>query len=290
MFKTEISVIIPVFRIRNYLRPCIESVLMQDFDLPFNIMLIETGSDDGSDAICHEYEMKYPGKVYHFHYDKNVGISFARNLGILHANGKYIAFVDGDDVLKKGFLSRLYHQMENDTDLQVIFGGYDFLYDDGMTKKARSPIFYGNGKRALRTFYKSYAFYRGYCWGGLFKRDFLLLNHLCFDCEMKLYEDMLFLYEALYLANKVSFNDESLYLYRKHDGSTMAIHHDWLDYHLKCLKKFQSFLKSDKASIRYFSKPTKALKRQLKLDCWASSMQGTNPKKLYRQTIRKFKR
>ncbi len=290
MFKTEISVIIPVYRVKEYLSECIESALMQDFQLPYNIILVETGSDDGSDEICKSYEMKYPGKVYHFHYEKNCGISFARNLGLLHANGKYVTFLDGDDFLKQDFLSKLYSDIEKDPELQICFSGYDFFYQDGTMKKARCPSFEGNGKKALKLFYKSYDFYRGYCWGGLFKRDFLLLNHLHFDCDMKLYEDMLFMYESLYSAYKVHFDDSEMYLYRQHDGSTMKMNRDWLGYHKRCLCVFRSFLKSDDSSVRYFSKPSKALKKQLKLDCQVSCPDRRSARKTYGKTLRELKR
>lgn len=290
MFKTEISIIIPVYRLKNYLAKCLDSILAQDFTLPFNVILVETNSDDGSDIICQEYEKKHVGKIYHFHYDSYYGISVARNLGLLHANGTYVSFVDGDDELQPYFLSNLYEQIKRDSNLQVVYGGYQLLFEDGQKKNVKSPSFIGDGKKALKRFYKSFDFYRGYCWGGLLKREFLLLNHLSFDSEMKLYEDMLFMYQTLYDASYVYYCDTPLYLYRQHSSSTMRTNKNWLSYHLKCLTKFKSYIHLNKNLSSYFSKVSPALKKQLKLDCSASnSSYSLSTRKLYKKAVRYLK-
>jgi glycosyltransferase involved in cell wall biosynthesis len=290
MFKTEISIIIPVYRVKEYLEECLKSVLAQDFELPFNILLIETGSDDGSDEICQRYESMYPGKVYWFHYEINQGISYARNLGILHANGKYISFVDGDDLLEPDYLTGLYSSLKKDNELQIIFGGYHFL-SDGTKKKAKYPSFEGRGRDALIRFLGHAEYYRGYCWGGLFSRNFLLQNHLMFDCDMRLYEDMLFLYKTLFCAYKVNFNKDGGYLYRQHSSSTMKTNKDWLGYHLKCLERFKMYSHQDEKLQSLLSKPSKAIRKQLKLDCRVSNdIYSKTEKQLYSETLKKFKR
>lgn len=92
----EISVIIPVYNVEQYLRQCIESVVHQTFrDL--EILLIDDGSTDSSAAICREYEQQDPRiKVIQ---KKNGGLSDARNAGLDAATGRYIGFVDSDDYI-----------------------------------------------------------------------------------------------------------------------------------------------------------------------------------------------
>ncbi len=288
MHKTVLSIVIPVYRVKDYLEECIQSVLQQDFSEPFRIILLETGSDDGSDEICRIYQERYPDKIDWFHYDENKGISFARNLGILHSMGEYVSFVDGDDILKPCFLSSLYKKAKEDESLQIVFSGYEFLRSSGEVKKAKNVHFDGRGKDALLSFYRRCDFYRGYCWGGIFKREFLLQNHLFFDCDMKMYEDMLFLYRALYEANHVLFMAKPNYSYRQHASSTMASSKDWLHPHLLCLEKFHAFLSLQNPEFLKKMTVSRALKKQIRLDC-RKSCPKTTYKKTYKSTMKKLK-
>ena len=89
-----ISVIVPVYRAEKFLDACVESVLSQTFT-DWELLLIEDGSPDGSGALCDEYAAKDP-RVRAFH-QENGGVSSARNLGLAHAEGQCIAFLDSDD-------------------------------------------------------------------------------------------------------------------------------------------------------------------------------------------------
>ncbi len=288
MYKTVLSIIIPVYRVKDYLEECIKSILQQNFSEPFRILLLETGSDDGSDEICRIYQEKYPERIDWFHYDENKGISFARNLGIFHAIGDYVCFMDADDLVKPDFLSTLYKKAKEDDSLQIIFSGYEYLLESGEVKKAKNVHFDGRGKDALLSFYRTCDFYRGYCWGGIFKREFLLQNHLFFDCDMKMYEDMLFLYHALYAANHVLFMTKPNYSYRQHASSTMASNKDWLHPHLLCLEKFRAFLSKKDMEFLRKMKISRALKKQILLDCKKSCLKDSY-KKTYKSTVKKLK-
>ena len=88
------SVIIPVFRVENYLRQCVDSVLNQTFN-NFEIILVDDGSPDNSPAICDEYVQK--DKRVHVIHKINGGLSSARNAGLTVAQGEYVLFLDSDD-------------------------------------------------------------------------------------------------------------------------------------------------------------------------------------------------
>lgn len=91
---TVISVIVPVYKVEEYLPQCIESIVNQTYrDL--EIILVDDGSPDTCGSICEEYA-KNDKRIKVFH-KKNGGLSDARNYGIARANGEYIAFVDSDD-------------------------------------------------------------------------------------------------------------------------------------------------------------------------------------------------
>ena len=96
-----VSVIIPIYNGEKYLKDCLNSVLGQSYD-NLEVLLINDGSTDASGALCHQYaEQDLRIRVY----DKeNGGVSTARNLGIEKAQGEYLLFVDGDDMLHRDYV------------------------------------------------------------------------------------------------------------------------------------------------------------------------------------------
>ena len=90
----KLSVIIPIYNVKDYLEKCIESVLNQDYK-NFELILVDDGSTDGSEQICDKYSRNNPNALV-FH-QKNSGVCAARNLGIENATGDYLCFVDSDD-------------------------------------------------------------------------------------------------------------------------------------------------------------------------------------------------
>ena len=109
-----ISVIVPVYRAEKFLGACVESVLSQTF-MDWELLLIEDGSPDGSGALCDEYAARDP-RVCAFH-QENGGVSSARNLGLAHAEGQCIAFLDSDDGFEPETLATLWRlRQESGTD------------------------------------------------------------------------------------------------------------------------------------------------------------------------------
>ena len=90
----RISVIVPVYNVKNYLEDCVRSIIDQTYP-DLEILLIDDGSDDGSAEICDRLQMA-DKRIQVFH-EKNKGVSGARNKGLKEATGAYIAFVDPDD-------------------------------------------------------------------------------------------------------------------------------------------------------------------------------------------------
>ena len=90
----NISVIIPVYRVENYLNQCVDSVLRQDHP-DFEVILVDDGSPDRCGDICDEYAARDPRvKVIH---KENGGLSDARNAGLAAASGDHVLFLDSDD-------------------------------------------------------------------------------------------------------------------------------------------------------------------------------------------------
>ena len=102
MNNPQISVIVPVYNAEKWLRRCVDSILAQTFT-DFELLLIDDGSTDGSPAICDEYAQR-DSRIKVF-YQKNSGVSAARNSGLDHARGEWILFVDADDYLYEDVVS-----------------------------------------------------------------------------------------------------------------------------------------------------------------------------------------
>ena len=103
--KTEISVIVPIYRVEKFLPQCIESILNQTFT-DFELILVDDGSPDRCPAICDEAaERDARVRVIH---QANQGLSAARNAGIEIARGAWLSFVDADDFVAPNFLEALH--------------------------------------------------------------------------------------------------------------------------------------------------------------------------------------
>lgn len=100
-----ISVIVPVYNTKKYLRRCVNSLLQQTFQ-DLEIILVDDGSTDGSGELCDSYAARYERiRVLH---KENGGSSSARNLGLDNARGDYVGFVDSDDYADPDMYERLY--------------------------------------------------------------------------------------------------------------------------------------------------------------------------------------
>lgn len=100
-----ISIVVPVYNVKDYLGKCLNSLLSQTYE-NLEIIIVDDGSTDGSNMICDKYAKTFNQiKVIH---KKNGGLSDARNVGIEKASGRYITFVDSDDVIESNMIEYLY--------------------------------------------------------------------------------------------------------------------------------------------------------------------------------------
>ena len=101
-----ITVIIPVYNVKKYLKRCVNGVLAQTYK-NLEVILVDDGSTDGCAELCDEL-FKTDKRVVVFH-KQNGGLSSARNYGVRAANGKYITFVDSDDTIDEDYVETLYN-------------------------------------------------------------------------------------------------------------------------------------------------------------------------------------
>lgn len=113
-----LSVIVPVYNVDRYLERCLKSILNQDICKDsYEIILVDDGSTDKGGIICDAYASSESNvSVIH---QANQGLSVARNVGMNHAHGKYVLFVDSDDFLQQNVFRALVATME-DSALDVL--------------------------------------------------------------------------------------------------------------------------------------------------------------------------
>lgn len=118
--NTLISVVIPIYNVSPYLRLCLESIENQTYP-HFEVLLVNDGSRDNSKDICQEFIHK--DERFRYFEQENLGISAARNTGILNSNGEFITFIEGDDFVDPNYLEELYHTaLKNDS--EIVIGSY----------------------------------------------------------------------------------------------------------------------------------------------------------------------
>ena len=106
----KISVIVPVYQAEKFLRDCVESVRQQTFS-DWELLLVDDGCTDGSPVICDELAQT-DDRIRVFHKKKNSGVSETRNVGLDHARGETIAFLDSDDRYEPQCLETLWNLRE----------------------------------------------------------------------------------------------------------------------------------------------------------------------------------
>lgn len=130
MESNKISIIVPVYKVEQYLERCVNSLTNQTYK-NIEIILVDDGSPDQCPQMCDNYANSDSRiKVIH---KKNGGLSDARNAGLDAATGEYIAFVDSDDWVEPDFIEQLYvNAKKEDADISII--GCTLVWDDGRKK------------------------------------------------------------------------------------------------------------------------------------------------------------
>ena len=113
----KVSVIVPVYNVEAYLERCLDSLVKQTLE-EMEIIVVNDGTKDNSQAIIDRYAAAYPQKVISL-IKENGGLSDARNYGIPYAHGEYIGFVDSDDYLNVTMYQKLYDRAD-ETDSVIV--------------------------------------------------------------------------------------------------------------------------------------------------------------------------
>ena len=210
-----VSVVVPVYNVKLYLRECLDSITNQTLQ-NIEIICINDGSTDGSADILNEYASR-DSRILIVN-QENKGLSAARNLGMSMAVGEYLCFIDSDDFVELDLLeitSNISRQFNADA---VVFG-FDCFSDVNVEKRTDSLKTCGiySGIECMKAMRK-----RQLCssvvWRVLWKNAFLRSNDLSF-LDGIIYEDLLFSFNAYICAATVYVIPDILYHNRQRSGS-----------------------------------------------------------------------
>jgi len=216
-----VSIVIPVYNVEEYIHECVVSVINQTYK-NLEIILVDDGSPDNCPQICDEYAMK-DNRVIVVH-QKNGGLSAARNSGISKASGKYICFLDSDDYIKNTAIEKLLNTAKNNNS-DLVFFDANILFDEKKKKHKKIHQYFirekkykpDAGYKLLLKLYKENVYFPPVQFNFI-KKDLIDNNKLKF-LENILHEDELFTIELFINSKRAAHCHETLYTYRKREGS-----------------------------------------------------------------------
>ncbi|MCI8453774.1 MAG: glycosyltransferase [Lachnospiraceae bacterium] len=215
----DISVIVPIYNVEEYLRACLESLLKQGTPR-LEVLMVDDGSTDHSGEIAKEYADRYPNFTYYR--IENGGLGHARNYGMQYARGKYIAFVDSDDVVVGKTYEKMFILAERDKSELTICNAIRFnskkYWNSGLHRK----IFNHAIKTKTHITRSPELIYDAAAWNKLILREFYLKRGFRFP-ENILYEDIPVTIPMHFFAKQVSILHCMGYLWRVRDGATASI-------------------------------------------------------------------
>lgn len=242
-----LSVIIPVYKVEDYLNKCVDSVLNQAFD-NIEVVLINDGSPDGCPAICDEYaRTDQRVKVVH---QENIGLSASRNTGINESRGEYLLFLDSDDYWEgSDCLQNLVLRIAaNNPDL-ILYGVKDKDYFTNERRVIRTGYNVNelrlNREEAIKSLFKTRLFPRA-VWSLAIKREFVIQNQLYFVNGIRA-EDIDWLINVFMHAVSFDAVQDPFYIYvvNRPGAITSTSYADRVNFILYSVRKWMPVLESD---------------------------------------------
>lgn len=199
-----VSFIVPFYNAEDFLRRCIDSVLQQEFR-NFELILVNDGSNDRSLDICYSYD---DSRIFVINHNTNLGVSQARNSGLIAAKGKWIAFVDADDIVSTDFLVSFF----------VYHGDADLItHPVTMIEKSggvRIVTFESIGKTVEQNIINLYEKHLlGFVWSMFLRREIIERNNLRFDTRLQSGEDIEFMSRYSMFVSSIFSFDVGSYIY-----------------------------------------------------------------------------
>lgn len=247
------SIIVPIYHVEDYLVDCINSVINQKFN-DYELILVDDGGDDKCPEICDEFSKKFPDKIKVIH-KANGGLSDARNAGMKAAKGRYISFLDGDDLMNGEKLDKVKRDL--------IANNFPELFICNMLNLQNNSIFCKdpfeekvlNQKdiyALISSFIIKYNYIPWAAYQSVYRRDFLEENCLSFKKGLIGAEDCDFFMQVSMYCKTFIIRNICLVIYRMdREGSIMSnVKYSAVIGQLKTFSYWWRYLKQKKNSYQ----------------------------------------
>ena len=230
IYMTEqlcVSVIVPFYNAQFYIKNCLDVLSNQDFDRPFEVIMINDASTDNSKNIVEKCTLK---NIRLYSIKSNGGPAKARNLGITQARGEYIFFLDVDDAIDPKTLTELYNVAKETLS--------DFVFCDSKWienyQNQRSNIFSYHQDKVIKNSeltetMKKRLYNPNYmggplgCKGRLIRRSIIVDNNIMFEEQLRYLEDEIFMWDFLAFVKNAKYIRKQLYTYYVHPNVNTAV-------------------------------------------------------------------
>jgi len=254
----DISIIIPVYNTEAYLGECIDSVIGQ-LTPKVECIFIDDGSADDSGRICEGLKQRISEDAIHVIHQKNQGLSGARNTGIKAANGKYVMFLDSDDMLHEKAIEKLLDYVKADEEMDIYF--YDATIKNETSNYYDAMRYQRINRVESRTMsgmeYMTNWYFNPLIVSAclcLFRKEYLIKNNYWFT-RGKYHEDVSYSFKTVLNAKRVQYIPENIYVRRYRTGSITTVpvslrHYDgYVTAYGECLNEFRNLEKPMPALI-----------------------------------------
>ena len=203
--STNISIIIPTFNSEKFIFECISSISNQ-INEKIELIIINDCSTDNTEKICNKFARKN-SYIKIINLKKNSGVSIARNIGIKKSKGRYLIFLDSDDLLINSTLVKINKLIEKSCDEDILFfPSYDPINkindNNSLKKKINNKNFFKN--------ISNFNSFRLTCWNYVFNKKFLTKRNIQFS-NIRIFEEQIFLTKVLIKTKKFKIFKTNLY-------------------------------------------------------------------------------
>ena len=215
----EVSIIVPVYNVNRYIKESIESICLQKFD-SYEVVLVDDGTEDNSIEIAEEVLKKH-SISYDVVKKDNGGLPSARNAGIKAAKGKYVCFIDSDDLISCSHINDLW-TICNDHQLVAAFSLFQLTYENN---RRGNPTIDNVGRVINREQLLADFLVRKlriHCCTLLVEKQYLIDNNIFFNEKLRYGEDIDFMWRLFPTLTCVGCTENESYLYLQRANSLMS--------------------------------------------------------------------
>lgn len=222
MRDIDVSIIIPVYNVEDYVAECLQSVMAQTADCTMECIVVDDRGSDDSMAVVKRTIADYNGPVEFriITREVNGGLSAARNTGIRAARGRYVYFLDSDDIIVRDCVSSLLAVADMHPGVEIVTGDFQTFPEKNVYRhlslQGKNFPEYSENKNWIRSVFLTK--YPIIACNKLISRIFIIENNLYFK-EGILHEDNHWHAMAYHVVGKIAFVDRILYMYRMRFGS-----------------------------------------------------------------------